>query len=351
MIDLPEAVRVSVEQRVRDELSCRVTAWSALQGGTNNRLFRLDTAEGPPLLAKLYHRDQWNRLEREFETLTVLREHGFTRVPKPYLRSDAHCYGVYSFEPGSTREPSHLSDEHMRAAALFAAELHRISPDDVGERLPPAIEVCDSLAQQLGRIDGRLRSFEQFAAGAGAYDEVRALCREVDLRRALDSFIAEAMAGLTADDLTTPLPHSALRLTSGDFGVHNLLVREDGAVTVFDWEWSGWDDPARLVMGFVAHGGSEGLSARATETFLGTYAASTRLPETEIARFERVGRLLDVEWIAAYASALTPERIAAQRFATGETDPRPMLSQALARLKARLVRARSGVSYRFPARR
>jgi hypothetical protein len=48
---------------------------------------------------------------------------------------------------------------------------------------------------------------------------------------------------------------------------------------------------------------------------LATYAKICGLPDSEIARFERVGALYDLEWIAIYASALTREAVAVKQFA------------------------------------
>ena len=75
-----------------------MTHWSPITGGTQNRLFRLDTLGGAALLAKFYHQDRWDRLHREFSALALLGRHGLARVPRAYIRSDDFSYGVYSFE-------------------------------------------------------------------------------------------------------------------------------------------------------------------------------------------------------------------------------------------------------------
>src|SRR5262249_59472257 len=101
--------RAHVEERVRVELGRRVVGWTELGSGTNNRLFRLDLADGPPLLAKFYAPDRWNRLGTEFPALALLAEWGVGGVPRPYLRDDAGLYGLYSFEPGQRKSPSELT--------------------------------------------------------------------------------------------------------------------------------------------------------------------------------------------------------------------------------------------------
>jgi hypothetical protein len=111
---------------------------------------------------------------------------------------------------------------------------------------------------------------------------------------------------------------------------------------VVDWEAAGWDDPARLVMGFVAHATSEDLASGQATTFLRTYAQASGLSTSEVARFERVGALLELEWVAIYASALTADAVAAKQFANRDLDRSAYLSGTIDRLKSRLERARSG---------
>jgi len=312
-------------------------------------LFRLDTQDGAALLAKFYHRDRWDRLHREFSVLTLLGQLGLTHVPRALLRSDAFSYGVYSFEPGSAKHAAELERRDLLAVAAFATGLHAVGPDARSRDLPPAADASFSVADQLWVIDSRLRAFEAFAAGPAAYDELRDLCHGLDLRARITDLIARATAGLGDDDQATVLPRSAWRLNIADLGPQNLLFTADGGLTVVDFEAAGWDDPARLVMGFVAHATSEDLPHGGVQTFLAAYAEARALSSAEIARFERVGMLYDVEWIAIYATALTAEAVAAKRFASRAFDQHAYLAGAIAKLQRRLARATEGAGYQFQA--
>jgi hypothetical protein len=50
LLDLSPQVRSDVDRRVAQELGVSVLAWSRMVGGAQNRLFRLDALDGPPLL-------------------------------------------------------------------------------------------------------------------------------------------------------------------------------------------------------------------------------------------------------------------------------------------------------------
>jgi hypothetical protein len=88
VLDVSPPVRTDVEKRVARELGVCVQAWSSIPGGANNRLFRLETLDGPPLLAKLYVVDRWPRLETEFALLRALNAQHVARVPQALLRDE-----------------------------------------------------------------------------------------------------------------------------------------------------------------------------------------------------------------------------------------------------------------------
>ena len=92
------------------------------------------------------------------------------------------------------------------------------------------------------------------------------------------------------------MPPDAWRLSNADFAPHNILVRPDGRVCSVDWEYAGWDDPARLVAGFLAHVRSLSLPAEHAVRFQRTYAEIRGLPEVEVARITALRLLNEVEW-------------------------------------------------------
>ena len=248
--------------------------------------------------------------------------------------------------------------EDVRRVGELAAELHAIAPGVEnapreaesappgvnGEDVPPAVDAAFSLAQQIRVIRSRYAALDEFSRSAGAYEEVRQFVAEVDSFRRIEELITRATSGV---DGAGELGRREWRINSGDFGPQNLLFPDDGQVTAVDWEAGGWDDAARLAMGFVAHATSEDLSDEARAEFLGVYAEKRGLSDEEIRRFETVGALLDLEWVAIYASAMTPEVVAFKEFANPEFDLHAYLTGAANRARQRLERAEDGRGYRF----
>jgi Ser/Thr protein kinase RdoA (MazF antagonist) len=333
MLAAPPEVRADVERRVAAELGATVRAWSRLSGGAQNRLFRLDTSAGRPLVAKLYAVDRWPRLESEYATLRLLNAQHMARVPQALVRNDALSYAVYSFEPGDVRPAAQLTRQDVEAIAAFTADLLRFGPNELGGELALATDACVSSAGPRRVIRARLGDFET-VADAKLLSSIRARVEE----------LLEKLG----DESEQALSRQSWRLTTGDFGPQNMLFTRDGDLTVVDFEAAGWDDPAHAVMSFVAHATTEDLPPGLTEHFLGVFAELAHLTAQDKARYEQVGRLMDLEWVAVYASALSTNNVANKRSAVPGFSLATYIAQVIDKLERRLARAADGRGYRFP---
>lgn len=332
-LDVSPQVRADIDWRVAQELGASVLASSRVHGGTQNRLFRLDTLDGPPLLAKLYVVDRWPRLKSEFSTLRALNALGLPHVPHALLRNDRMSYAVYSFEAGNTRPAAELTRQDIKAIAAFTAQLLRFGPQDLAVELAPAADASCSPTQHRRVIYARLADIETNA--------------EAPHLNGLRARVDELLGGLI-DEAAEPLPRASWRLTTGDFGPHNMLFAPNGDLTVVDFEAGGWDDPAHAVMSFVAHAASEDLPPGLSTLFLGEFAELAELSAADTARYERVGRLMDLEWVAVYASALSADNIANKRSAIQGFSRAAHVAGVIDKLERRLARAVRADGYRFP---
>jgi hypothetical protein len=73
-------------------------------------------------------------------------------------------------------------------------------------------------------------------------------------------------------------------LSPGDFGFHNAVRRPDGRLAFVDFEYFGWDDPAKMTADVLLHPGmrrtdavSSRLSARLRAVFASTPGFEERL--------------------------------------------------------------------------
>jgi Ser/Thr protein kinase RdoA (MazF antagonist) len=332
---LPE----SLPERLRDLLGFELVGAVPVEPGVvhNNRLFRLQGAGGRALIAKLYYRDDRNRLAREYGAFRFLRRRGLTCVPVPYLADETEQYAVYSFEPGHTKTAATLTLAEMAAIGRLAAALHRYRPGEPDAALPPAFAEA-SLAGRIDYLQRRLAALLRAAAAPDAYPALRALVAEVDLPAAVERLISAATAGLSPAEIELPAPAAHRRLNPGDFAPHNILVRPDGTLCALDFEYACWDAAAALPASFVAAEQSASLTAAQVDAFLGAYRDSCAVPPDALARFEPLRLLLEAGQLLTSFSLMTPAHVARKRFA-GDFDLDMHLAERRRLVDVRVSRA------------
>jgi hypothetical protein len=109
-------------------------------------------------------------------------------------------------------------------------------------------------------------------------------------------------------------------LSPSDFGFHNALISADGRLRFLDFEYAGWDDPARVVCDFFCQ-------QRVPVPFDLFEAVVERIGATVIDRVayrQRVDLLLPVyrvKWCCILLNDFLPEGGERRRFAGRKSDP------------------------------
>jgi hypothetical protein len=217
-------------------------------GGANNRVFHVEVA-GKSFLLKAYFQhpgDTRDRLGTEFAFCRFAWDNGVRCVPQPFASDAARQVGLFEFVPGRRLLAGEVNADRLRHAIIFVRDLNRHKDTVDAAALPAASEACFSIPQHLQcvqrRID-RLNEVEQ----ASQIDQEAADFINCDLSAAWDR-VADTIRRAWTDDETI-LPHDRC-LSPSDFGYHNALFEPSGALRFIDFEYAGWDDPAKLVCDF-----------------------------------------------------------------------------------------------------
>jgi hypothetical protein len=230
-----------------------VQAVKPLVGGANNRVFRVEAGGGVALL-KAYFRhpdDPRDRQGTEFAFARYAWAVGVRSIPRPLACDAAMGLGLFEFVPGRRLETGEVDGAAVDQALAFFRDLNRDNAHPDAKKLPLASEACFSLAEHLACIDRRVRLLAALPAGAGIDEEARAFVREHlvpawrDVAGAVQSHArAHSLA------LDEPLGLADRCLSPSDFGYHNALLAPDGRLRFVDFEYAGWDDPAKLICDF-----------------------------------------------------------------------------------------------------
>ena len=226
---------------------------SPMPGGANNKAFRIDGGI-KPLFLKVYFRDKddtRDRLSVEFQFAKLAWDHGIRSVPQPLAKDDAAGIALYEFVYGRRLDRTEINVTHIEQAITFARRLGTLNSTSDAAAMPAASEACFTLNEHVQLVDRRVRNLAEFQPDS-ATDREAATFIETELLPAWQSQIARLtrraeQAGLALDE---PLAQRDRCISPSDFGFHNAVLEGGGRLRFVDFEYAGWDDPAKLVCDF-----------------------------------------------------------------------------------------------------
>ena len=208
-------------------------ALEPLSGGANNRAFRVRFPEKSAFLKAYFQHpgDKRDRLRAEYSFTKFAWDAGLRCLPAPLACDRKNHLGLYEFIEGQMVRKA--TKEAVQQAITFFRELNRHQA--TATALPLASEACFSVAEHLATVERRvtaLGGIEDEAASAFVREELMPCWREV--------------AGRIPAD-TTPVERC---VSPSDFGFSNALEEPSGRLRFFDFEYAGWDDPAKTICDF-----------------------------------------------------------------------------------------------------
>lgn len=234
------------------ELFCRrhgVTGPVELQpirAGRNSQVSLVHNQDGRWVLKHYYQPpggDRRDRLGTEYGFLEFLKQMGVSGVPVPLGMDRASHLALYSYLPG--RRPETIQARHISQAADFIVRVNRFRATPQAGALPPASDACLGRQTHLDLTESRIARLLAMEPGAGV---VRAAHEFVVSR--LDPLWSKVKIELAARPGRDLLPLEERILSPSDFGFHNTLEHE-ARLSFVDFEYAGWDDPAKLICDFM----------------------------------------------------------------------------------------------------
>lgn len=310
-----------------------------LAGGKNNQVFRVDLADQSLVLKAYYQHpgDLRDRLGAEYAFSTFAFSHGVRSLPQPLACDAEHHMALYEFIPGRKLTPAEVTPQRVAEAADFFRQLNGLIREAGAARLPAGSEACFRLAdhlaclakrsERLGRIEPVLPVDREAAAFVA--DDLAPLCTVV-----LEATREAAQgAGL---ELTAELALAERCLSPSDFGFHNALRQDGGGLKFLDFEYAGWDDPAKTVCDFFCQ---PELPAPLPCLDQFTTAVTSALPHAERHQ-RRIELLLPVyrlKWCCIMLNDFLPAGNQRRQFAQGD-------EQELERKVRQLAKARQAAA-------
>ncbi len=287
----------------------------------NNRTYRVATTHGV-LAAKQYFRhdgDSRDRLGTEFGFSTYAAKSAAGMAPAPLAIDHASGLGLYEFIDGDPIPVNCVNWDRVQNAANFFLSLNSPASRAQAEALPDASEACFSLSEHLDRVSGRLRTLAaqvpDTAENVGAHELIRTILAYW-VKLSAHVLTSAQSAGIDPNVL---LPQSQRCVSPSDFGFHNALSMPDQSTRFLDFEYAGWDDPAKMTGDFFAQLAVP-VPGEYFERFVSAISVVFPQPEELIMRATLLRPVYQVKWCCIALNVFLPVHLDRRKFANPQLD-------------------------------
>lgn len=279
--------------------------------GRNSRVYRVRTGDAD-YAAKFYFQktaDGRDRLQVEYEALGFLWGAGVRRIAQPVAEDRKRQVAVYAFINGESVVPPAVGDTELDQLVSFAAELKNLSSRGVPSGIFPAAEAFFTANDVIRNVEARLWRLRELDAAARGYEALREFLHD----RFEPAFATLRQRAQSLSDPDRELSAGHRTLSPSDYGFHNTLRRADGSLVFLDFEYFGWDDPAKLLSDLLLHPMmplARGQRARLAQGLDAVFGADANWR----GRVEALYPLFGLKWCMIMLNEFLPSHIARNRF-------------------------------------
>jgi len=305
-----------------------------LRGGANNRVYRVDSASGPVAL-KIYFRhrgDPRDRLGAETSFLAFAGSSGVRCVPRLLASDRRSGSALMEFVPGRKLRPREVTWERLEEAVEFFSALNRRRDRPEARKLPRGSESCFSLEEHLACVERRVARLGAVRGGAPvARDAVRFI--RSDLLPAWQSLSHSIRIGRRPG--ARLLSRAERCVSPSDFGFHNAILKDDGRLCFIDFEYAGWDDPAKMACDFFCQPALP-AGMRHLDRFLEGITRDFPNPEATVERVRLLLPAYQLKWCCVLLNEFLGVGKARRTFASMDCDPEERKADQLKKARVAL---------------
>jgi len=312
-----------------------------MRGGNNNQIYRVDTPHRV-LVLKVYfsHRgDARDRLRHEFDFISYLWSAGVRSVPEPYAADPDSNLALYEFVAGDTVNSKGVTLDDVEAAVAFYRAINTSKESAAAASLAPASEAAFAIADHVSTVNTRIARLEHIVGTS----DIDAAARQfvsteiVPLWKEIRRGVCEASKrhGRFGDVLSPSLRC----LSPSDFGFHNAIAEASGRIRFVDFEYAGWDDPAKLVCDF-GNQPDNLLPPDFSDRFRRALIDGSAEPESLCDRIAWLTPVYQTKWACIVLNIFLDTGQHRHRFVTGEQETADRKQQQLGKARVMLDRAR-----------
>lgn len=300
-----------------------------LSAGGNNRSYRIQSSAGEFVVKRYFQHagDDRDRMGNEFAFLTYAAIAAPGIAPKALSCDPDAALALYEYIPGQPVKAGEITRNHVEAAAGFFKALNdpKCRPQ---ARLSSASEACFSIDAHLRLIDQRLEKLSMLDRRVPEDSDARDLVDSIIKRWATIKHAIHAGTDTAGINDATDLPPEQRCISPSDFGFHNALKLADGKIKFLDFEYAGWDDPAKMAGDFFAQ-----LAVPVPGEYFNEFVSLCldSFPDSQklIERARLLRPAYQVKWCCIALNVFLPVNLARRKFANPNIDERALKREQL----------------------
>ena len=256
-----------------------------LEGRGNSRIYKLSFNKKNSILLKDYPDlsiDPRPRLITEVSALKLVED--LNKTPKVVAFDELQNIALYEWIKGENLYK--IEDHHITQALGFIESLQDLN---VKDSWGLASEACLSAKQLLTQINFRLDRLLK-TKNKDLNDFL--ICTFKPL---LSKVWERSEKNWPSNNLEKDLPKSMQVFSPSDFGFHNAILKENGDLAFFDFEYFGRDDPVKLMADFIWHPGMKLKNLQKIDWLKGAISIFDSDPEL-VLRFKSAWPMYGLRW-------------------------------------------------------
>jgi hypothetical protein len=307
------------------ELGAKEESLIQLKGGINNRVYRCGIGNAKWVIKgySAIEEGQRDRMQAEVEFLTYAAEVSPKYVPHLiYVDYEHRCVVLGHIEGKTFLEGEVPSPEDIEAAVDFFRLLNSAGKVEKQHIQLDAAEGFLQLTDHIENVRDRLSKMSTDHLPPEAKKPAVELLQWVqDAADRVSNLVAEAITKGTVANCINPEQRC---ISPSDFGFHNAIRTKFG-VQFFDFEFAGWDDPAKAASDFVLQ---PRVPARLQISPLLAALNDDTRGDIHL-RCAALGPVLRLKWACIMLSVLESERLDKLLTAHPDTDLNVLMHQRL----------------------
>lgn len=284
--------------------------------GRNSRIYKVDSSNHSYALKEYFSpkTDTRDRQSTEFSSFMFCSR--LQIAPKPIHKNTAQNWSLFSWIPGNQILPDDVSESIIDQLVENFFKL--LNAPRSKQAFNPASEACFSLNALEQNLLKRIECLSSVKVESENHNELNSFL-SYKIKPFMYKSLSEAHSQLIelGQSPSSILPPSERILSPSDFGFHNAILSENGKLTMLDFEYFGWDDPAKTLCDFWLHPSeamqfSHALKKRFQEKFLETI---TPLHPTLKERFLLLFPLYGIKWCLILLNEFIQSNLKRRQFA------------------------------------